>query len=386
MKKVNLLIVLMLFWIISGQSNQEIKEIETAYKNGSLTMSSYLLEFKDKDNAELRSVKYYFKGILDSDLGKAIDTHTINFISYPTHYYGQLSGIQLIILDYINKDYNKALVNVERVNSYEVPDALYWKAKIFQALQRYDEAIAISQNFILSQDENQLIQKVWVIILECYYCKRDILNFDKYYEQFSKHKNFSEYKAYILYLQGLLNEKHNVSKSLIVYDMVITEFPESQYRVQAEDRLLAIRNGMEYAPDFPLPSVDNTPVITIPTPPQNIIIPEPTPITTTPTPVPTPTINVIPNTTISNVEFSRYEDLPKKSYYLQFIATSVENSARNLVNTLKKENINVFYITKPVNNNRLFAVVQGPYESIQQAQEAQKKIPKQYETFIFKTD
>ena len=152
----------------------------------------------------------------------------------------------------------------------------------------------------------------------------------------------------------MLHEGQNNNRARALYSQVITEFPTSQFRVQAEDRMYAMRASVE-APATP-------------------------PVTATPTP--TQTTPVITNETVN-----RYEDLTSGSFYIQFGVFSTENAARNYVSTLNRDGVTSFVITKPVEGRRLFAVVQGPFSTRADVQAAHTSfVTKNIQSFFFRKD
>jgi len=319
-----------------------------------------MLDIADNDTNAVKSAKKYYRALLNSDVQQAILLHSTNFSTFTNELHGSLSGIQLITIDFINNEFDKALQKIDRINADRVPEALYWRAKINQSMQRHNDAISVSQNFIRRHGEHQLVPKVWLILLESFYARRDVRNFERNLTTFSSHKNFNEYQAYLLYLHGLLLEESNRARARTIYSQVINEFPRTQFRVQAEDRLYAMRTAAE-APTQPTTTTQRPP--TTPTPP-----------------VPTPENN-------NNVVVSRYEDLTAGAFYVQFGVFSTENAARNYVNTLARDGISAFHITKPVGGRRLFAVIQGPHSNRADAQANVNSFnARNIQTFIFRAD
>jgi len=338
-------LLFLIFTTIHAQNSQTIASLERAYDNGTLTYLSPTLLINTHDSSAEKAAKSYFKGILTTDISSAILTHSINFNDYPDEYYGQLSGIQLVSIDFINNEYDKALLKIENINSIIVPEVLYWKAKITFAMQKYDTTISICQTFLSSHPTHSLAPKMWVTVLEALYHKADKVNFEKNYNVFASHASFTEYKPYLLYLNGYLNETSDIPKATNLYSTIITAYPASQFRVQAEDRLFLLRQHRD-----------------------------PSPITQNPT----------NNTPFKNVVVDKYENLRKGSFYIQFGAFDTEIRAKNLSGNLTRDKISAFTITKPVDNKRVFAVIQGPFGTLRDAEKAQGRInSKKHPTFIF---
>ncbi|MCL1827620.1 MAG: SPOR domain-containing protein, partial [Candidatus Cloacimonetes bacterium] len=96
---------------------------------------------------------------------------------------------------------------------------------------------------------------------------------------------------------------------------------------------------------------------------------------------PPPTQVTLTNTTTNP---TRYEDLLYGQFYIQFGAFEKVKQAEDLINTLKSEKIEVYYITKPVNNKTWYAVIQGPFDSQTAAKDQQEKFPnRKNQSFIF---
>jgi outer membrane protein assembly factor BamD (BamD/ComL family) len=345
------LILFFLFCVtLSAQQTNLIDWLESSYKSSNLTFNDVNLLIRDDDDDSIRATKNYFRAILNPNIQNAILNHSINFSTFPREFYGQLSGLELVTIDYINNEFDKALHKLERINSELIPDSQYWKAKIAYSMQRYVDAISISQNFISKHPTHSLIASCWLVVLESYFNRNDLNNFEINMQTFSSHREYNDYKPYVLYLQGQLYENRDVERARRLYTQILVEHPNSQFRVSAEDRIYALR-----APEV------------ISTPPS---ITPPTSSTAT---------------TVTNKPVSRFEDLDKGRFYLQFGVFSTENAARNYVNTLNRARIPTFYLTKQVGGRRHWAVIQGPFNTINQAQEVQRRYdPKKHQSFIFR--
>jgi len=343
-----LFIILLFFATLQAQQSPTITNIEQSYKNATLKYNSVHLLVTETDTQAEQAAKHYYNALVAPDFQNALLLHSMNFNINTNEYFGQLSGIQLIGIDFINKEYNKATLQINKIDSQAVPEVLYWKAKVAFAQQRYEEAITICNSFIESHSSHNLTPNMWVIILEALYHKNDRTNYERNYNLFARHSKFEEYKPYLLYLNGQLNEANDTQKATRLYNQVISEFTTSQYRVLAEDRLFALRH--------------NTSSGTIP-------------ITTPPT-----------NTPFANVVVSRYEALNKGAYYIQFGAYATEGRAKNHIKELTKAKIPTFSITKPSGNTIWYAVIQGPYNSKRSAEAAQQRINKKYPTFLFQAE
>jgi tetratricopeptide (TPR) repeat protein len=341
------LVVFAIFLTLQAQSSADIMQIEQAYRDNNLSHSSSMLHVLDRDPPSLKAAKNYFLAVLNPDIQSALLTHSINFTTFPREYYGMLSGIQLISVDYINYEFEKALLKIDRIDTSVIPEALFWKAKIAQTMQRYDEAIQISEYFIIHHADNHMHPNIWLIILECHFYQKNYALFDKNFEIFSAQSEFADYKPYLLFLSGMLSEDNDIPRAGRIYSQIVTEFPTSQYRVQADDRLFQLRV-----------------------------------ITDTPPPIPPNA-----NTQHTNIVVSRYEDLTPGGHYIQFGVFDIERNATNYVATLSRDRISTFCITKPVGGRRLFAVVQGPFPSQRAAQDVQMVyINKKIQTFIFRAE
>jgi cell division septation protein DedD len=228
-------------------------------------------------------------------------------------------------------------------------------------MHNFDQAIRISQDFIRVHPNHSLNPNIWLILLESNFSKNDTISFERNLQSFSSHARFNDYKAYLLYLNGLLHEESNNQRARSLYSQVITEFPLSQFRVQAEDRMYAMRA-----------SVDSPPITTTTTSPP-------------PTPQTDRTTNVPP--VVRAGAITRYEDLTSGAFYIQFGVFTTENAARNYINILNRDQISTFSVTKPVDGRRLNAVIQGPFNTQADAN-AQRMINKQknIQSFIFRKD
>ena len=339
-----LILVLLLFSFLYAQNPNIIESLESAYQKDTLTFEDKSLNIHDLDSNSVRAAKNYYQAVLSNDIQYTLLSHSLNFTSYPTEYYGQLSGIQLISIDFINNEYDKAILKIEKIDIIIFPEVIYWRAKIAFALEKYDEAIQLGQLFLKEHQSSKMAPQVWLVIFESLFYKKELNNFERNLETFSKSNVFNEYRPYLLFLHGHLSEFFDIQKSKNIYAKVIAEYPTSQFRVQAEDRLFALRVQNE------------------------IVIP----------PLSTPFKNKVVN---------KYEDLTKGGFYIQFGVFASERVAKNYVDRLNKEKIATFQISKPVSDKRMFAVIQGPYPTMINAQETQAKLDtKKYQSFVFKAE
>lgn len=318
----------------SYSTNQTIIQIEEKFKNGSLSANHNILNIENNDNNEKKAAKNYYKALLDKDIRNSLINHNSNFQNYENQFYGQLSGLQLVIIDFINREYDKALTKLTKINSALIPDAVYWNAKILQTIHRYNEAINMAYSFIKKNPSDLKIAYYWLIVLESTYYTKNLSSYEKYLSEFSKNSTFSEYKAYLLIYNAILYETSvsppDLQKAANIYQEIIKDFPESRFRVQAEDRLYALRNNTTSPPISSSPNVIPSPI--------GVILP-----------------------LYKNKPVSRFEDLDSKAFYLQFGVFSTRSAANNFLNTLNKNNISTFVITKPVSGKTMFAVIQGPF-------------------------
>ena len=343
-----------LFIDLFSQSNINtspiIEQIRSAYEKNTLRHNDEILIVTPSDTSTIAAMKNYFRAVLHNDVQEIILIHQRNFNSFPNEYYGIMSALQLVSIDFINHEYDNALILLNRINNDNIPEVLYYRIKISQVNQKYDEAIRDSQIFLRQHPNHHLASFVWLVILESLYHKADLLGFERNYSTFSENKEFDEYKPYLMYLNALLIESSNMNRARTLFSQIINDFPNSQYRVQAEDRLFALRLNADR----------------------------------TATPTQTPSSG---STTFTNITANRYEDLMKDRFYIQFGVFSTESAARNFVNTLNRDRIQTFYISKPVGGRRLFAVIQGPYQTIENAQTNQRIYnSRNHQTFVFKAE
>ena len=345
------LIFLLLFFSTLHLSSQTIEQLRTAYENNTLRYNDIMLTLSPNDSSSLIAAKNYFKAVLYTNFEQVLQLHTSNFYNYPNEIYGIMSGLQLISIDFINHDYNNAFEKLEKINTNSLPEVQYYKIKINQAILKFDVAISLGQDFINQHQGHNLIPYVWLIILESYYKKTDLQAFERNYRTFSCYREFDNYKPYLLYLNAYLLEESNLSRARTLYSQIINEFPNTQYRVQAEDRLFTLRLNA----DRSVPTTQTQPAQT-------------------------------PGTVV-NTQVNRYEELTKNLFYIQFGVFSTESAARNYVNTLNRDNVQSFTISKPVGGRRLFAVIQGPYQTMEAAQLNQRNYnTRNHQTFIFKAE
>ena len=337
-----LLLIIILSLYLSVNCSSVIESLESAYQTNTLAPDSPNLLPNNMDTDSERAAKNYYRAVLSTDFQNSLLTHTTNFSSHPNEYYGQLSGIQLISIDFINHEHEKALLKLDRIDNTIFPETQYWRAKIFFALERYDEAIQVGQTFINNHAGHRLFPQVWLVVLESIFRKKDLSMYERNLEIFARSSVFQEYRPYLLFLQGQLCETPDIQKARNIYTRVIAEYPASQFRVQAEDRLLALRSNA------------------------------------TLTPPPTP------DTPFKNKVVRRYEELDKGRYYIQFGVFEAEQRAKNYVNALNRDKIPTFHITKPISGKRLFAVIQGPYPTMTSAIDGQGRFDqRRHQSFVF---
>ena len=346
----------------SNSNTQIIEQIQNSFQNNLIRYNDPLLEINSFDTNSVKAAKNYYKALLLRDFQEIIALHKTNFESFPNEHYGQMSGIQLVSIDFINHEHDEALVRLNQINNDNIPEALYWRIKINQMLFNYNSVITLGQSFIRQNQSHNLIPFVWLILLETYFQQGDLAGFERNYRTFSSYPSFDEYKPYLIYLNASLVERNNIARARTLYSQLVNEYPQTQYRVQAEDRLFALRTNAERPPTTTQPPVAVTPTQTNP-------------------PIPSET------TGFRNSVVNRYEDLVLGNYYIQFGVFSTENAARNFVSTLNNDRIQTFHITKPVGGRRLFAVVQGPYQTLSEAQTNQRGYKaRNHQSFIFRAE
>ncbi|MCL2062943.1 MAG: SPOR domain-containing protein [Candidatus Cloacimonetes bacterium] len=344
---------------LSSNQQSVIERIQNSFQENTLVYNDPLLVIDSLDSDSLKAAKNYYRALLHKNIEEVMSIHTNNFSTFNNEHYGQMSGIQLVSIDFINHDHDNALIKLNQINNDNLPEALYWRIKINQMLQIHNTVLSLGQSFIRQFPNHQLIPFVWIMILETNSHQGDLSGFERNYRTFSNHSNFEEYKAYLLFLNGMLLERTNVARARTIYSQIVNEFPQSQYRVQAEDRLFALRGNVRGQPIVQPPPVN---------PPPNPITP----------PIQTGFGNVVEN---------RYEDLVRDSFYIQFGVFSTEVAARNFVATLNRDGIQTFQITKPVGARRLHAVVQGPYSTQTDAQANQRIYnSRNHQSFIFRAE
>jgi TolA-binding protein len=342
---------IVLCFSLFAQRNTTIENLEREYRNMTLKNDSPSLIIDKSDSNAIKAVKLYYQAMLAGDIPKTMELHSTNFNSHKKEQHGLLSGLQLVIINFVGRNYANALSIANQIDTKKIPDVLYWRAKITQLNGNYREAIAIAENY-LKQNNITMVNDAWLVILESNYYLGNISNFENNYELFMKQPESNSFKPYLLYLNGMLYEKTNERKASTIYNQIIKEFPTSQFRVQAEDRIFSMKTGSTHA-DRQV----QTPRDTQPITPVNRIEPQ------------------------SPTDLS---DLPKGKYYIQFAAFDDENAAKNLVATLINDKIQAFHITKPVNQKIWFAVIQGPFDGYSIATEAQKKLGRRAnQSFIF---
>ena len=343
---------------IFAQRTNIVRELEENYQNNTLTHTDRRLLLVDSDSDTIKATKNYFKAVLTTDEQNMKLEHELNFRRFPQEIYAQQSGLQLVQYHILKKEYDAAATILDAINSAIIPEALYWKAKISQLTERYDDAIFTAQNFINRYSRHQLSAQAWLIVFEALAQKKDSTLFERNLTTFYADAESAPYRAYLLYMQATMHEDTDENRATTLYTQIVTEFPSSQFRVQAEDRLYAMRESVQ--PINETPTIQNNPI-------NNA--------------------NNSNTATFTNEVVSNYQSLRKNAFYIQFGVFTTDKRARDYLNTLNRERIDTFYISKPVGGRQHFAVIQGPFSTIEAAQEMQRTFTaRNYQTFIFRAE
>jgi hypothetical protein len=328
---------------VSAQHPNIEVQLRQHFENQTLTLDNPLLTATRTDPSNIASARNYYRAMLTIDIERFKELHSENFRDYSFEFYGQQSAIQLVMIDFINREYESAWNKLAEVNTARIPNALYWKAKISQAQNDFTRAIEIIYNFMYIHPEHDLTPIFWVMLLEINSSQYNLTDFEHNLINFRENPRFSEFNAYISYLHGKLVENTNLNLAREIYNNIITEFPSSQYRILAEDRLVAIRtlNQQEHqvdevAPERPLPAVTAR----------------------------------------------RVDELPSGTVFLQFGAFSTDVAARNFSTELNNQNIQTFPVFRGSDNR--FLVILGPFLAENEAQRQRNLLENRHQTILLR--
>ncbi len=328
-----------------------ISDLEKAFNNGSLHFNHSDLRINQSDSPELTAAKLYFSGKLAKTTDKTFQFFSQASTNYPNTDYGQLALLEGVKIDFFNRNYDQALVSLQKIK--DCPEKDYWKIRSYYFKNRLNEMMESANTLFKRYPQSEYVPEIYCLILETYQNANKMSEFNIVKENFKYHKNYLDFEPFVLYNEGLLMEKQQLySKALLSFNQLVEKYPSSQYRVNADDKIIIINKIVQQNK----PELSETP--------QTIAQPQ------------VPKGNQNKPVTC--------EKLEKGQAYLQYGVFALLKSAETYKKSLESQGITPFVIEKMINDKAHFAVIQGPFKDKTEAMEfLQKTKANNINSFLF---
>ncbi len=331
-KIITLLISLFSATLIWGVT---ISDIENAYVNGTLHINHSFLRLSSADEKDLSACKLYYTAKLNSVINKSKQFYAQAYQKASDDKYGQMANLELAKLDFFNREYDNALEKLKNLTLLN--ERFYWQARIYCMQKKWAHTIISVDNYLTNESKGDFALELNALLLDVYLAQNKPVEFHKVKEGMTKFDTYSDFEAYALYKEGLLFDKQNEPGKAIEKLRLLTEkYPKSQYRVFADDLILEYNKKNQHTV-----KVNTSETETITSQPQS------------PKPV--------------SKKLVSFTELGKGKAYIQYGVFSTLKLAEKYKQQLEVRGINLFVISKMVNDKEYFALIQGPFTSKESA-------------------
>lgn len=310
-----------------------IADIQNSYEEGALHSNHYLLRISPSDAKDLVSCKLFFTAKTAKTTDNAIQFYKRASQNESSCIYSQKAFLELAKLDFFNRDYISALDKLSKINL--IDEKYYWQTRIYHIQKKLSIAAISANSYLSNKTDEPMAFEINCILFDIYLQQLKINEFSALKTKIKQYSNYRYYEAYILYKEALLYDKtNNYNYAIDTLKSIIARFPKSQYRVMADDLLIELNKK---------------------------IVPQNKPAE--------------PNITISQPDAPKVNknslldlsDLKKNKAYLQYGIFSTQKAGETYKTQLEAQGLKPFMITKFVNNKQHFAIIQGPFDSKNEA-------------------
>lgn len=153
---------------------------------------------------------------------------------------------------YSKQEMEKELINLldqpiaRYPNTIAGKRALYYKGYVFFNTQNYEKAEKAFNSFIIKNKNNYLIDKAYYFLSYCYSENNKINEAIDLLKSFNeKYKNSYFLPAINYRIANLYELKGNKDESILYYQKIIDEFPDSVEKSNAKSKVIILRNNIK---------------------------------------------------------------------------------------------------------------------------------------------
>ena len=154
---------------------------------------------------------------------------------------GELAFLELAKLEILNRNYEKSIQYLEKINNSEIHEKYYWLAKSYLETKKFHQAIISAQKFITEAKDIGKIEVAYFLIAESYIEQKMFKRSLNTLEALRKSKYISNNISLLHYKIGFCNEKMGkFEQALICYKKVKQDFAYTPMSYKAEERIAEI--------------------------------------------------------------------------------------------------------------------------------------------------
>jgi tetratricopeptide (TPR) repeat protein len=321
-----------------------------------------LNELKPSTPDERAFVEYYKAKLMTNQASMTLQLAKMAEI-YPRTEYGQKAYLELAIKSFLQRDLNKSLSYLLKVNASVLPEKDYWLAQICLKQNENGKAVQSGQAYLRTASDPDKIETTYYVIANAYISQAKYDDAQILLSRLDNIPNLPKHKVYYNYLRGYAYDKaNNDEKALEHYKKIYALDRYSQYAFLTEERLFAMkarsRNHLDIS--FIYPDSVYHPPVEVPDTAKTIIVTLPIPGVDQP-------IESVPDS-ITMVQKTGH------GIFLQMGRFSSEQNAQKLMLQLKDDKFEAFYFPSKLDGKVSYRVLMGPFKSKALAEKTKKKL------------
>lgn len=343
--------LLLLISLLTANLRKEFVALEKAYQEGKMNdLAAQMLNLKAKSDEE-KSLLLFMSGVLKSKHSDCIAQLQLAIERHPNTFYGQLSMLHRAKLHVLNRETAEARVLLNRINSAQISERLYWLAVCAEMNDEHASVVSNAEAYLRLEPNGSFAEESYYQIANAYIQQKKYQSAQSTLNQLKNPKD----SQYYHYLKGqAYHLSGNWQEALLNYKSAIDVSRYTQLAYQIEDRLFELKETYRSKVDlgFLFPYAD-----------LQILIEEDTPETTSPTPavgLPAPATDAP----------LRLSAKPSKGLYLQAGRFGIEANARSVAYRIRQLNLPSGYYEDKGNKSVPWVAISGPFENTQQQQSA----------------
>ena len=303
-------------------------DIENKYEDGSLWNNQYLLRINPNEPKDLLTCKLYYSAKLAKNSESALNFYKKAALADPNAIYAQKANLELAKLYFLKRDYSTAQSHLEKINLLD--EKHYWLARIYYNQNTYSNAVNSANTYINLNHDQYLSMDLSCLLFDLYSRQQKSGEFIQLKNKMNNNPGYKHFEAFILWKEAQMLEKNaNYSSAIDILKLIVSRYPNSQYRVFADDMIIELNKKSQSQSKINEP---NSASFTQP---------------------------AVPKSTKNNL--LNLSQLEKNKYYLQYNLFSTQKTAEQYKSQLEAQGLTPFIINKEVNSKSHFAVIQGPF-------------------------